>query len=449
MKKKITLNFILIFLVVLTIFQASMLWLQLPSDNKEEKTTEDEEPKYFRTMLRPEKAAINFSGYDHTVLYDCKDIYDSYRELIVETLGREDTKWLISISAEEYLSLMNESSIVFQFNDNIEGSIFPNLMGLENINIKEDKQLKEIYLSNDKVAISIGEEFYYVDIDGVEGLESEIASIKNSNYYPYLNFKELYDINKNIYCPARNQISAEQVFYTSDIDNMDDVYRQNLVERFLSMDIDYVNQITQSDETIYAFGQRYVKFSSDGTIEYMNNEEFSSQTLNLYTSLNNAINFITSMLGSAENLRVVDIEKLDQKENMGYRIFFNYIENNLTVYPNRGDKKNYVEVEVYSNHIKSFKQIYRKSVENPKTTEEIQSIMNLDRIVSRNIERFIPTSDENSIKNTLGKIEYISIVYIDDINPTGNTMLLPALRINYENRELYFSLRSGRFLMER
>ncbi len=447
MKKKITLNFILVFLILLTIFQAGMLWIQLPAKNKKEKTVDSEDTSYFRTMLSPEKAAINFSGYDHTLLYDCRDIYDRYRGLIIEALERTSTEEMTALSSEEYMELMKKSSIVFQFNDNIEGNIFANLIGLENIDPGENRQLREIYLSKDKVAISVDEEHYYVDINGAEGLETEIASIKNTEYYPYLNFKELYNIEKNIYFPARNQLLAKRVFYTADIADMDIVYRQNLVERFLSMDIEYVNQITQSEETIYAFGQKYLKFSNDGTIEYVNNEEFSSQNLNLYTSLNTGINFITSMMDSAENLRVVGIEKLTQRENMGYRIFFNYIENNITVYPDTDNKKSYVELEVYSNHIKSFKQIYRRNVETSSAAEEVQSIMHLGRIIDRNIERFVPNPDEKSLRDILSKIASISTVYIDDMKP-GSTILMPALKIKYEGRELYFSLRSGRFLME-
>ncbi|MDO5040524.1 MAG: hypothetical protein Q4D95_00375 [Peptoniphilus sp.] len=447
MKKKITLNFILVFLVLLTILQAGALWIQLSSKSEGKRRAQNEDASYFKTMLRPEKAVINFSGYDHTLLYDCRDIYDRYRDLIIETLGKTSVEEMILLSTEEYMDLMKKSSIVFQFNDDIEGNIFANFTGLGAVNSQENSQLREIYLSNEEVAISMDEKHYYVNIQGVEGLESEIISLKNTEYDPYLNFKELYDIDKNIYFPARNQFLVDRVFYMSNIDNMNDVYRQNIVERFLSMDIEYVNQITQSEETIYAFGQKYLKFSNDGTIEYVNNEEFSSQNLNLYTSLNTGINFIISILGSAENLRVVGIEKLDEAGNMGYRIFFNYIEDNITVYPHREDKKSYLEVEVYSNHVKSFKQLYRRRVETHSTVEEVQSIMYLDRIVDRNIEKFVPSSNEKSLREILGKITSISTVYIDDMKP-GSTALLPALKINYEGRQLYFSLKSGRFLME-
>ncbi|WP_138160472.1 hypothetical protein [Peptoniphilus catoniae] len=449
-KRDISLNIIMVTLIILTIFQAGILWIRTPSFNRHIAKEENlDREDLFKRILRPEKTVFNFSKYNHTIAYDSDGLYEKYKIIIsnrLKDLSEDDLK---SISQEDYLNLMNTGSIVFQFSSNIDGSIYANTLGYQKDSDKILK-VKEIYLSYNKLALSDGTNNYLIETEPIEEIKSDLDFVKSSGYPIYLNFKERYDINKNVFVPADNSFDYRNISYVSNMENMDPVYKTSLVERFLGMNIDYINQITQPEETVYAFGQQYLKFNNKGIIEYKNTEDFSSNNLNLYTSLDYAVYFISSKLGTIENLNVVKIEEINEENKLGYKISFNYIEDNFTVYPGEKEASNFIELEVFSNHVRSFKQIYRKAEDSPAVNYTAVNSLSFERIIIKNLYIFTKGSKEESksVLNVLSNIDSVSKVYLDDTDLEPSRLKL-CLKVNYQGRELFFQLKNGNFIMER
>lgn len=447
-KKDFILNILLIFLVALAIFQSSLLWIKFPNLSRPSSSPQDDRQSLVKRLFNPEKTVINFAKNDHTVIYDSNDIYKQYRNSIFESFNNLEEDDFKEITAESYMELMNKPSIVFQFTNNLLSST--NLFGIIT-NSDDSNNLQEIYIAEDCLAYERNNKYFIKnDISFLE-IKNTIEPLKDNvkEYVPYLNFKEKYDMDKNILTRLDSHMISEKLTYSKDISGIDKKYKTSLVTRFLNIDIDYVNQITRPGGTIYSYGDKYISFNDDGLIEYVNNGNFQANNLNLFSSLSNSIDFIISKLGTVENLKLVDVEAIEDNSNKGYKISFDYKENNMLVYPASEKTKAYVEIEIFSNHVKSFRQEYRKVKDQNKQNFDLINILPLEEIIYRNQDKFIENPNAESINYILSNIDSITEVYIENINDDSEQVLTKAIRIDFMQKEFFFSLKTGKFIMER
>lgn len=447
-KKDFILNILLIFLVALAIFQSSLLWIKFPNLSRPSSSPQEDRQGLVKRLFNPEKTVINFAKNDHTVIYDSNEIYKQYRNSIFESFNNLEEDDFKEITAESYMELMNKPSIVFQFTNNLLSST--NLFGIIT-NSDDSNNLQEIYIAEDCLAYERNNKYFIKnDISFLE-IKNTIEALKDNvdEHVPYLNFKEKYGIDKNILTRLDNHMISEKLTYSKDISGIDKKYKTSLVTRFLNIDIDYVNQITRPGGTIYSYGDKYISFNDDGLIEYVNSGDFQANTLNLFSSLSNSIDFIISKLGTVENLKLVDVESIEDNSNKGYKISFDYKENNMLVYPTSEKTKAYVEIEIFSNHVKSFRQEYRKVKDQNKQNFDLINILPLEEIVYRNQDKFIENPSAESINYILNNIDSITEVYIENISDESEQTLTKAIRIDFMQKEFFFSLKTGKFIMER
>lgn len=453
-KKEILLNVSLIFLIFLTIVQASLLWIKIPTlknkpTTQEQYNTED----FFKEILKPKKLIINFGDTNHTVLYDFPNTWNEYTEVVSSIFMQLDDSIINSISSDEYLNMQKEQSIVFVFDKELTGNLFLNLIGKSpRSNSNSNIPIKEIYISKNNIVISNLKGIYKLKLNLGKNPESIIENLNKYSTRKYNNLSELYGVSKNIYLPADKKISYKEIYYQDEISTMEKQYKNNLASRVLNQNIDYIREITQANETIYVYEDRFLKILSSGMIIYENPENFEINEKNLYVSLKTAVSFISSKMGISNTITLDKIESIKHKTNYGYRFYFSFTENSIPVALSDKKIKNYISIDAYSDHIKSYKQLYRGSIQNPNEIHKETTEIPLEELINNNINKFIEKNDEIiELNKILENIQDISFVYIDSLkkNDDDKTKLLPAMKINYKDKELFFNLKNGKFIMER
>lgn len=450
-RKNLILNIILIFLIILSFFQASILWIYFPSinDSKENKNQYDSND-LIKEVLKPRKLIINFSDGSHTLLHSFDDIYREYSNFLANVFLNSNSEKLSPITPEEYIKLTKEKSLIFKFNNNLDSNIYSSLIGYNKNKNTDTNLIQEIYIGLDKIAVRNDKGHFILNIkENIPDIQVTLNSLRERGYSEFITFSEKYGINKNILIPKNNIFISKDSTYSTGIESLDPKLKTNLVERLLEMNIDNVKEITQADGTTYAYGNRFVRLLNSGLIEYENSENFSVPKRNLFISLNTSMSFISSKIGYVNDINIASIKEIKNGNNVGYKISFNLNEDSIGVYPLSNDRINYIEIDVYSNYIKNYKEIYRKDILFPPSEYKKNYIKSLDSIIEENLNIFLPIIKEDSKKIILENIDDINVAYVDNISSFNSNKLILAIKIDFNNRQLFFSLKNGKFLMER
>lgn len=451
-RKEILINITLIFLIFLTILQASLIWIKAPGITfKKTKPEQYNTEEFFKELLKPNKLIVNFGDTNHTVLYHFPEIWKDYIDVISTIFMQIDEENISEISKEDYLKAQENKSIVFVFNQEITGRLFLNLTRQsQHASPKIDFAVKEMYISEDNIFISNSQGAYKLKINLGKNPEYIITNLNTFSNPKFQNFYELYNIPNNLYIPVLNKVSYREIYYKDEIKDMKKQYKNNLAARVLNQNIDYIREITQEDGTTYVFEDRFLKILSSGMIIYENTENFQSNENNLFISLKTAVSFISSKMGMGTSIKLTNYESIKSKNNYGYRFHFNLTENSIPVYMDNSQTSDYIIIEVFSDHVKSYKQMYRGALSNPDEIYKETPELSLDNIISENINVFAQDEDKVIELNTiLENISDIDFIYIDYLNKEENTKLFPAIKVIYKGRTLLFSLKDGKFLMER
>lgn len=451
-RKEVLLNIILVFLIVLTIIQASLLWIKVPDLNKKTMTQEQYNTEdFFKEILKPKKLIVNFGDSNHTVLYEFQNVWSEYTEVVSSIFMQLNENNIDLISAEDYLNMQSEKSIVFVFNKELTGRLFLNLIGKSpHTSSVGNIPIKEIYISKNNIVVSNSKGIYKLKINLGKDPEHIIESYNNYSNRKYKNFKELYGVNKNLYVPVDNKISYKEIYYKDEISEMEKQYKNNLASRVLDQNIDYIREITQADGTTYVYEDRFLKILSSGMIIYENPENFETNEKNLYISLKTAVSFISSKMGITSSLNLDKIEPIKFKTNFGYRFYFSFTEGSVPVALSDENIKDYIIIDSYFDHIKSYKQLYRGAIKSPDEVYKDSTELTVPEIINNNIDYFISNNSEIvELNSILRSIDDISFVYVDELQDSEKTKLIPAMKFDYKNRELFFNLKNGKFLMER
>lgn len=443
-KKRNYSNGVLGILIVLLLVQASFLWISLR--NRPQKPQEAlRVDEFYQEILMPQKLVLNYGQGDHTLRYHFSDIWKQTSSQIAEILSDATPEDLRPMTAEEFMSALQAPSIVYQYNGPLSGSILINLLDRQNkmpnrINIPLDS----VYVAKDgSVCLAGGSDYYRL-----LNVKSKIpvGEILESNRHldtKYLTFDEMFQIKRDLYLPKYDAVQLEKITYTSGLLNLDKRVKNNLAERFLGVPIDLIREIYQMDKVNYVYENKFLSLNEDGTISYSNEDDFLVEDRNLYKSLNQAMLFISSKTGMTAQMYLEKVVPVEYKKNLGYRFYFNVKENSVPVVPLRKDQS-YIEIEVYSDYVKSYKEIYRKKVEDPFYRREYVKMTPLYNILSANLKLFNQATPED----VLHGISYLSIVYLDNVK-AENAPLEMALEVTYHDEWYYFDLQTGKMIMKR
>lgn len=438
------LDIILILLASLTLILSNILWLdiktaKIPSQD-EIVETEYDSTKLFKELLKPRKVIATYNGNHHFVL-EFDEIYQKYQKDIYAVFSNLNPNDGTEISMEEYLSLQNAPSLVFFYPQTMDLSTLISLIDKPD-NAEAPISITEIYFSRDFIVVGNSQKHF--KFSKKMNIDDTLSSLASENLPTAQNFKELYNVNKNLYMPTQNTYKFKKIFYSNDLQTLinDESYVDNLASRFLNANVDHIKDIVQENSRNLIYNNEYLNLYYSGIIEYENFDKINSKTRNLYTSFKSALSFISNKVGNLD-LYLSEITPIGDEESQGYSFKFNISEDSLPVIVNNPNYPYYIEIEVFNTQVTHFTQNYKKVIQDSAPTYEKINGITLDKIITSSKSIF-----NEPFENAIQNITDIGVTYLDN-TANGQKELRRVLYVQYKNRNLFFSLDSGRLLLER
>ena len=467
-------TFLLISLVSISVILAKNLWLHAPEELfKFASSVDDEFNSYVLSdMIAPNKYLLNFSDINHTIMYDDSKygMWSKSRSNLIEALSTKDIE-ITEITTDEYLDYNNVKSVVFYFSSEINTYILTRAWDIKDANNLVDimPNIESIYIylgsSNPFFIFSEGNKHISVspkDID-TSLLIDEINKIAvTEEHTRYYSMKE-YGVKSDIFIPVEIDYSLPEVYVANDVFSYSSREKEQLAERFFDTDIDYIREIMESNgSTIYVSNQKVLKLNNSGIIEYFHALENNKVTeKNLFLSLSTAAEFLSERAEVQKGMYLAEIQEISQDENVGYRLFFRYRVRGIPVILGNLEVEEYVNIEVFNDHVRSYKYYARKDMNKipSKTVDEDKMLPVLD-IIDINYNFFeakylsknnIEAAEKivDIIDRVLASIEDITLAYYDPCLKEQDQKLIPVWAIKYMGRTYAFDANNGILVYER
>ncbi len=427
-------------IVLLSIFSVLLLLLNFgirPSDFsyfKKDKSTSTifQSNAILEDAVKPESIGINFSKSEHTYITNPEeeDIWRSASNILREVFSGETEgkiKSVDQVTKTIYNQFLDQKSVVLFFEKQISLVTLLNGLGIEGSeNIDTNfEALESIYISIDKdfIIISDQERTILLTIEDVDksSLSQGISTLKELGYNPYTTIKKYLGVNRIGYIPIIENQKLKKVSFTNILNKFTEENIDNIVNNFFGKEVNYLREIKEEgQQTIYVDGDRILKISEGGLISYFNPEELRDKDRNLFISLDTALSFMSNNLGYDSSFYLKKITPINIEDYSGFRMLFGKSSNSHEVKADTAKVSEYVELDVYNDHVRRFYQLFRG--ENLNETEEeyieIPLTNELKPFVYKRVNeinsKLFPDKDNNySFEEILAKIEKADLVYID------------------------------------
>ena len=461
-------------LVCMSVFFTQKLWIQLPSEMfKVFEPKEVISDSYaLSDMIAPNKYLLNFGEKKHTLEYDDSKygVWDSSRIILTEILS-SDTITVQEITKDEYLRHREDRSIVFNFPEVINTYILAKTWDVKAPNIIADTipNIDDIYIylgSGNPFFVFSGENKYLEVHDNTINnviLKDQLAEIENTKDYDYYySLKETYEIDNDIYIPYEMKNKLSIAYVSNEIPTLEAAEKSDLAERFFVKDIDYIREIVEGNgSTIYVYDNRVLKLNVNGTIEYFHALEENSSKRNLYMSLSTVADFITQKISSQKGMYLASIEDIESENNQGYRLTFRYRIRGIPVLLGNREVGDYIQIEVFNNHIKSYKQLTRREMDmDLNALIESKKMLSSGEVLDKNYDflesKYLQINNktkeeigENILREVLSTIDDITLSYYDPNLKDKSEKLIGVWVIRADERIYAFNVFTGNLVFER
>lgn len=461
-------------LVCMSVFFTQKLWIQLPGEMfKVFEPTEVISDSYaLSDMIAPNKYLLNFGQKNHTLEYDDSKygVWNNSRSVLTEILG-SDTITVQEITKDQYLSHQEERSLVFHFPEVINTYILAKTWDVKDPNTIADTipNIDDIYIylgNGNPFFVFSGENKYLAVYDETINnvvLKDQLAEIENTKDYDYYySMKETYKIDNDIYIPYEMKNKLSIAYVSNEIPTLEPAEKSNLAERFLEKDIDYIREIVEGNgSTIYVYDNRVLKLNINGTIEYFHALEENSSKRNLYMSLSTVADFITQKINSKKGMYLASIEDIESDNNQGYKLTFRYRIRGIPVLLGNREVGDYIQIEVFNNHIRSYKQLTRREmdmglstiIENRKMLSSFDVLdKNYDFLERKYLQINNKTKEEigeNIVQEVLSSIDDITLSYYDPNLKDKSEKLIGVWAIRADEKIYAFNVFTGNLVFER
>ncbi|NLV88315.1 MAG: hypothetical protein GX021_02965 [Tissierellia bacterium] len=469
---------LLISLVSISLILTKRLWIELPNEmfnlfNNKDKAYS---ASYLLSdMIIPNKYLLNFNEKYHTIFYDDSKhgLWTNTQKILATTLGSEDIK-ITDISSEEFSTYNWKPSIVFYFPEKINTYILAKALDVKDPNYIVDaiSSVKSIYIylgTGDPFFVLSNDEnhkiIYDNSIDNEQLKEQflaieEDAKVQGKGYNFYYSLKDIYGADKDIYVPYEMNGTVPTVYVENQIRNLDIKGRREIAEKFFEKSIDYIREIVEGNEsTIYEYNNKVLKLNVNGTVEYYHPLEETVKKRNLYESLSTAAEFISRNAGITKGMYLDKFEEIEVDNSVGYNLKFKYRLRGLPVILGNEEVVDFIEIEVFNNHVRSYKHFIRKDMnkiinniqEGKKMLHSFQIIdMNYDFLV----EEYLKVNNsmngaEVALNEVLSFIEDINLSYFDPCLKDIEDEVVPVWVIKTVNGLYAFNVYSGSLIYEK
>lgn len=462
-------TFLLLSLVVISLVFTKNVWFQTPNNrakifNRDEKAYSSS--YLLSDMIAPSRYLLNFNDKYHTVFHDDYKygLWTNTKELLYEILSHKDIE-IVDLSEEDMESYNNERSIIFYFPEKVNTYILAKAFNIKTPNPIADEipNINSIYIylgdmepffifANKEKSIAI----YDKSIDRRVLSQQVIKIEEEKNYNYYYSMREKLGIDNDIFIPYEMKNNIPTVFVENQIRNLNENEKKELAEKFFNKDIDYIREIVENNgSTIYIYNQRVLKLNVNGTLEYFHALEEDIKKRNLYESMNTAAEFISNRAKAPEGMYLSKIEKIEVDHSLGYKFIFRYRVRGIPVILGNEEVSDFVNIQVFNNHVRSYKHYARKHMDKPmeslypegKILSSIKVIdMNYDFILESYLEENEITIEDASkieTEDILGSIKNITLAYFDPCFKDISEELIAVWIIEMEKSIYAFDVYDG------
>lgn len=470
MKEKFK-SFLLISLVGISVLVTKRLWIGIPNEAVGAFNDKDQ---VFNTsylvmdMIAPNKYLLNFNK-NHTLFYDDSkyNLWANTKSSLAKVLSSKEVNMEI-LSKKEFATYNSSQSIVFNFPEKINTYILAKALDIKSPNNIVDAipNIDSIY-----VYLGKGDPFFVfsykdknvaindstIDVKDIKEQVSEIEKGKKYNYYASM--KETIGTDKDIYIPYEMRSSLPTIYVENEIRMLDDSNKRKLAEVFFNRNIDYIREITESNgSTIYVHGQKVLKLNTNGTLEYFNPLEEVVKKRDLYESMDTAAKFISANAGVPKEMYLNKIDEIEEDDNLGYKLTFKYRIRGIPVILGNREVVDFVEVEVFNNHVRSYKHFIRKDMDvalgditiDKKMLSSLDVIdINYDFLFEKLIQESNTKGKEVIIEDLLSSIEDITMAYFDPCLKDKGDQLIGVWVIKTNEGTFAFDVYKGNLVYEK
>lgn len=460
-------------LVLISVYMTQKLWIQLPNEVQNVfETKEVYSTSYLISdMIAPNKYLLNFNQRKHNIVYDDKyGIWENAKKSLKELLESK-TNRIIEMSKAEYLQLQEERSIVFSFPEKINTYILAKAWGVKNPNNIADTlpNISDIYIylgSGDPFFVISGDNKYIslrVSNENTSMLKEQLINVEESGEYDrYYPMNEIVETENDIYMPVETKNSLSVVYVSNEIATLNDEEKDNLAEKFFSRKIDYIRKIVEGNgSTIYVYNQKILKLNSNGNLEYFNTFEETVRDRNLYISLSTAADFINKIAKAERGMYLAKVEEIQSDANVGYKLIFKYRIRGIPVLLGNKEVGEYITMEVFNNHIKSYKYLARKEMNmSIKPIIDNRTMLTSYDVLDKNYpfleKKYLAANNltedqagDDIIKKVTSSIEDITLSYYDPSIRDKDERLVGVWTIRMSGKIYAFDAYTGTLVFER
>ena len=468
MKRENFKTLFLAILIIITAYLSISLWKKTIDDSSKEYNQEliieDEKSYKLSDVIIPQKTVIRLNENDRTVIYsgDKYDIWTKGKEALKTIFNGKDMDKDI-VELEEYEKQSQNKSVEFYFTEDL----YTHMLG----KILEIDIPKSIYKKIDKISsikFSVGENSFFIlsnnnnekiiiktQMEKLSSLKVIVSQIEQSDYTKYYKLEEVIGVKSDLYIPVNSKSSIPTVRINTKYNiNKDRKLDDSIAEIFFYKKLEYIRKIEEgSGASIYIDGENVLKIYTDGRLEYIGNMEENNDS-DLYSSIKKSVDFVSAHRGWPENVYLSNIESVNiDEKTKGYRFIFRYKLNGLTVFSDKEDIQDKIEVEVINGSVTSYKSRIWNNLGISIRDSETNNISAFE-IIDKNFlflkEQYIKRSkqdnksirDEQLAEKVKGSINDIYLAYYGYLNGEQE-ILKPAWVIELLGERYIFDAYSG------
>lgn len=471
---------ILWILVCMSILLIQQLWFPSPTENlsiakvfnknTNRKTLLDYQER--GDIIFPENITVSFGSGDrrknhYTIISENLDIvWGQSRNILKEYfLGEPEIK---QIDYETYIEGNILKSIELEFGENIPTILVSSIFNsLENKIVRNIKEIKRILIPafnrGTIYAMDNDTNAYEIRLKNFEdnrSLVEFIDKLEGEKYIKYHPIFSLFDELEGNYTPMpiNYSLSNEQVYVENEIDIQDEAILIGQSKAFFNENFDFVKTVRETNGGIvyiYGYGEKSVRINKEGILEY--NEEIGNiSSVDVVSSLDAAINFISRTSGFPQGVYLNNIEKITSGKNKGYKFSFGYRIEGLPVELNHIKMVDPIEIEVYGDRIKRYRRLVREPIHILQGEDMEQTILYFPNIIEENInylkaqyfeeDQVEEELDDERTLDILKNIKEVKMVYIDSAEEGQQQIMIPSWKIKIKEDNYYFNIHTGRLI---
>ncbi len=483
MRKESFKTILLAVLVVLSIALTQQLWITIPTasgiPSSKEKTLQADkstlnEVNNISDVINPQSFVISFGGKDHTVLFS--DSYGIWQEVLPILGGYfEEGTTVEDIKPERWEEVSDIRAIKMEFGYSMPIGIFSSVVG------KKASNIQGKITTLDSILIPVSEDgvvyisdkfngrffrlFGKINKDKVASLINQIGNQNNYDYYSSI--RQVYAIDNNVLVPLdlSRELQKIKVEHEINIEGLKQpaTYANTLKQidvfasAFFGENFDFVKKIIQTDGSViymYGYGQRVLKVTEPGSLEYVEGLDNSKAiaSTDMAESIKTAVQFVISReITPGHNIYLRDIRVIGGNEGekkKGYQLLFANRINGLPVYVKESPSQSPIEVQVFGKQVTYYKKLLlREKIDVSFIPPKPPEPMALYEVIDNNAEVIKKDlgllGDEDKIfSEIMIRVKSVQLCYYD-YKTRDRGELIPVWKIQIEDDTYFFDAMKG------